>query len=352
MSFSVLLLLACAGPADGPGGVDAAADGFGAITGRICTSGLAGWMEDVEVYTFLDDDGTRARYAYTDPAGRFLLDHLPAGRSYDVFMQLGNARLIDDEVYGIPLEAGQVVEIGDVTCADLGSLDIVIVTGAMDDAEVALRDTGLDNFARVDGHDPLAVGAFLDDPQVMAAFDLLIFESGFVERGVVWSPAGGDPVEAAAVQARLDNLRAFVDDGGVVFATDRAYDVVESAWPDQLDFVGDDLVPDDAQQGPHGSLSAQVTDGALADWLDADHVDLSFPDPGWAVLTSVSDSTSIHLAADITVPGGPELVNDPALVSFRAGDGHVLFSSYSLVANRGQVHADLLAYLASSLGNP
>jgi hypothetical protein len=42
-----------------------------------------------------------------------------------------------------------------------------------------------------------------------------------------------------------------VNNGGSVYASDWAYDVVEIGWPDRVDFVGADEIPNDAQLGEH-----------------------------------------------------------------------------------------------------
>jgi hypothetical protein len=44
------------------------------------------------------------------------------------------------------------------------------------------------------------------------------------------------------------------------YASDWAYDVVEQIWPEAINFVGADEIPDSAQMGEYGMVTATVAD--------------------------------------------------------------------------------------------
>ena len=44
--------------------------------------------------------------------------------------------------------------------------------------------------------------------------------------------------------------------------------MVEQTWPEAINFVGADEIPDAAQLGEYGMVNAAVSDAALAEWLE------------------------------------------------------------------------------------
>lgn len=134
-------------------------------------------------------------------------------------------------------------------------------------------------------------------------------------------------------------------------ATDWAYDLVEVAWPDAIEFVHDDLSLDAAQCGQIAEVSARVTDDRLAQDLGMDTVAVSFNYSNWAVMESVSEDVTVWLRGDVSyriseTEGYGTLTDVPLLVSFEPGgspDGRVVFSSFHIDTQTDAVIDQVLA---------
>ena len=73
----------------------------GTILGRVCDPSGRHWLPDAMVYSNLIDDSGKlydTRISYTDRDGYFLLDPMPAGSTYTVYVQYGDAILETHEV--------------------------------------------------------------------------------------------------------------------------------------------------------------------------------------------------------------------------------------------------------------
>ena len=135
-----------------------------------------------------------------------------------------------------------------------------------------------------------------------------------------------------------ENIKAYVDAGGVIFASDWAADLIEHIWPDKLQFANEsscdnDLCLDGAQVGVSEQVVARVSNTALAAELDNDSLDLSFDYTYWTVIESVGADVTVYLEGDVEYrPSNAEvpisLSNAPLLVSFSHGRGLVFFSSF------------------------
>lgn len=143
--------------------------------------------------------------------------------------------------------------------------------------------------------------------------------------------------------AVLANVVEYVEKGGTLVVSDWAYDLVEAAWPDKIDFVRDDLVLDDAQAGTSEQVTATVLDEEIKQELgELDHVELQYDFAHWAAIESVASDVSVLLEGDIVYrvsdsAGDGELAGVPLLVSFEAGKGMVLYSTFHWRAQTGAV---------------
>ena len=65
----------------------------GSIAGRVCSPSGRTWLADAMAYAHLIDGEGRlydTRISYTDRDGFFLLDSMPAGHTYTVYVQFGD----------------------------------------------------------------------------------------------------------------------------------------------------------------------------------------------------------------------------------------------------------------------
>lgn len=354
-------LLACTDPvlADvSDGGGEDLGPLAGSISGRVCDPSGRGWLPNAAVYTYLFDDAgtlTDTRRATTDQAGAWTLEDLPGEREYTVYVQLGS-EILSTEV--VPLGDGEVLTLDPPACLDPLDLRVAVVTGDYDDTQVVLERLGLADYDVVDGSDGAALVDFLLDTDAMAPYDVIFFNGGHVEEGVVYvaeDPKTGEMPDSSVPEAVLLNLRTFVQQGGMLYASDWAYDLIERAWPDRLDFAGDDGVPDDAQRGVAANVIGTVRDGDLAERLGTTTVEIEFDLPGWPPIEQSTSGVTVYVSGAVSYEDDAHVVHTiddaPLLIGFGEGTGQLFFSSWRVAKNHGDDTAAILAFLLDQAGD-
>jgi len=153
-----------------------------------------------------------------------------------------------------------------------------------------------------------------------------------------------------------EDVLANVDDwtkqaGNILWCTDWSYDLVEQAFPDELDFLGDDTTFDAAQTGAIGTITAHIEDDRLSTALDEDDMAVNFDFSNWAVPTDVADDVTVWLKADEVTyrvrdgEGDQSATDVPLLVSFNPHGptgGRVIFSAFHLDAQTPEVTDELI----------
>lgn len=145
---------------------------------------------------------------------------------------------------------------------------------------------------------------------------------------------GLDPDDALLTNPAVrDNVRAYVDGGGVLVVTDWAYDLVQLAWPELLVTVGDGTF-DAAQAGDNGTITGRVVDPLLDAALGSDVVALEYNYSNWAVVQSITGGT-VHIEGDVTYKGDVDsgtldLPGAPLLMSWQpeGASGKVVLSTF------------------------
>ncbi len=131
------------------------------------------------------------------------------------------------------------------------------------------------------------------------------------------------------------NLFNWVDQGGALYTSDWAFDVVANVFPGHA--TGDRI-------GTDGDYGAQVLDNPLAEHLDKDDVELDYNLGAWNVIFSIeADVEELVRGVD------GEVRNMPLLFRFEQGDGRVTYTTFH---NEAQTTADMdriLSYLVFSL---
>lgn len=320
----------------------------GSIRGRICDPSGSHWLPDALAYVNLKDaDGVvyDTRMSYSDVEGWWMLDELPGENEYHIYVQYGPT-IIDEET--IWLGSGDVIELEQPPCFDPLAIDVAVITGNYDDFSEVLDSIGFANYTLVDGLDETVLSGFLTNPSEMQKYDIIFFNGGFIEDGVIYgtSDIGVSPEEV------MTNITEYVSLGGVIYASDWAYDLVEAGWPDRVEWVGDDLTPDDAQQGDYALVNAAVTDGALSEYLGTEYMEVLYDLPVWPPAESVTTSTSVHLTASVPYSDGMSeytLAQVPILFSFNSGNGKVVFSTFRMARNSNEQMLSTLQYMMYSL---
>ena len=214
-------------------------------------------------------------------------------------------------------------------------------------------------------YDPNAVslkveGLFssLDEMQLYDVIFVASGTRGFGER--VYN--GIDPDDAfVGDPAVVENIREYVRTGGILVATDWAYDLVQAAWPDAVDFLSAGKGLDTAQRGLLDTVTANVVDKSLANALDMSSVAIAFNFSDWAVMKSQSSAnTTTLMTADIQYRDTTELGQTggttqslsavPLLISHspESAGGKVVFSSFHFDAQNREVMDTVLTTVVAN----
>ncbi|MEL7833523.1 hypothetical protein [Fodinibius sp. Rm-B-1B1-1] len=152
-------------------------------------------------------------------------------------------------------------------------------------------------------------------------------------------------------EKKISTIKDFVQNGGMLYTTDLAYNYTEQVFPSYIDFMGDPGVsPEEAEQIyaaetglPDITVKAELLDSNLADWLSVvgcesgscinknQSVTIQGFAANWAVINKA------HNGADTQswVKGPVEWNNGsgvkPLSMSFSLGSGKVIYSSYHTI---------------------
>lgn len=307
------------------------------LYGRVCDANSGRWLEGAVVYTHVVNDADElidTRETYTAADGTWSIEELRGDQKYTIYVQYGN-EIID--MFDVEVASNAEVEVPAPACgADLGR--VAVITGNYDDWEEVLPDVGITNYELVNGMTGTELGQFLSDPENLAEFGGLFFAGGHIEEDVLYDSDGSDT--SGTVDAVRTAVRDFAAAGGVVFASDWSYDVVELCWPDKIDFLGEDTEPDAAQLGEPDTVRAKVTHRAMADNIGVENVDVRFDLDTWPIIERVHESVTVYQRADEVGyrEGTEQHVSEdaPLLVGFKVGEdtgGKVIFSSWRVAAN-------------------
>ena len=344
----------------------------GTITGRICA--LESQIGSGEGYylaaaTVTVDAGGTVYTTTSDAEGYFTLAGVPAG-TQTLLVTKGSFAATDEVI--VPPDGTVALE---HVCIE-PTTQMAVLTGEFDSVEAILEGLGFGlracNTPGIDGDMVATCPAIPDDSGSITLYDGEAIDGGFVPqllmdgtalgtheilffncglRDELFEP-GQSPPEARA------NLRAFVENGGSIYVSDFAYEVLRSYFPDAgIAFYGDDGAPGAAKVGQESqSYTATVDDPVLAQVVgatvpivyDGDAID-------WVVLDPVQGpGVTVHVSADVEIdPQGDgttePLAGAPLLVSVPFGAGRIAFTTFHNHDQTSVEMRDILRYVVFEL---
>lgn len=199
-------------------------------------------------------------------------------------------------------------------------------------SRVAVTPAGCDDMAKVIeslGFFPSAI----EEGELKSVAQLRQYEAVFIN----CSPTIDDFVDAAPA------IREYVQNGGIIYASDKAGSLINAAFPGKMNLYQDDLAARKfgkyrgSRIGFAGSYQAKATDPSLATALGKDTIEATFSDPGWTVIDSVASDVQVIVEGpvkiedystdpehnSIALPG-----NKPYAVTFTEGKGEVLYTNF------------------------
>jgi hypothetical protein len=286
----------------------------GDLRGRVCAPDGETWLSGAIVW--VEVGGSRYE-TETGADGTWYLGEVPSG-THELHIEKGSfSTTIEVEVID-----GQVVELPEDECEiGLDEIKIAVVDGAYDDVYSVLINVGVDP-GIIDNYEYGWAATLLGNYDTLAEYDIVLINCGAEEYDFV----------SSTIYA--DNLRQYVQNGGSVYASDWAYDVVEKMFPNQIEFYGDDLTTDAAQQGAiMESVYATIDDISLAQAMGQSSVEIHYPLPVWALMESVSSQVRVYLRANADVGDSfgsttTTLYSVPHTVGFAHGQGKVIYTSF------------------------
>lgn len=277
--------------------------GTGGLLGKTCApSGEPLVAADVKVTGTDCETGEAFEVtARTDSEGNYEFDMIPSGRhtleiSTGSFNTSRQVVIQKDMVTDLTSAAEKV-------CLDQ-NVEIAVIGGSYDHVEGVLEDLNLDEYTMIgDDESPLLGGssdaslAFLQDLNQMNQYDIV-----FINCGNLFSAAQA----GGSLQAIYNNLRMYVAGGKSIYVSDLSFPFIEGAFPDQIDFYGDDATVTEAFKGyAPQTITADVMTTDLQTVLARDTATIEFPhDPpnvvnnNWAIAEGVGMDATAHLVGE------------------------------------------------------
>ncbi len=342
----LLLALGCAQDNEFYSVPDSEGAGANTITGRVCDPDLLTWKEGAIVYTHLSDETGfiyDTRTTESDAEGYWTLSELPGDKDYEIWVQVENTIVDSFLVY---LADGTDEVLPEPSCFEDLDLDVAVVSGDYDDFGGLLERIGIVSYDLVNGQTGEEILQFLQNAQSLKTYDVIFFNGGHLEEDIFYDTDGSD-VDGVVPEIRT-NLETFVSSGGLLYASDWSYDVIESIWPDKIDFLGDDSVPDDAQRGEVGAVRAAVGDAGMAEALGSDRVEVLYDLAVWPPVEGAAQGVTTYMTGTATWREGDtlnELPDSPLLLGFTVGQGEVIYSTYRNESNADTEVFDAMRYL-------
>jgi hypothetical protein len=240
-------------------------------------------------------------------------------------------------------------------------------------------ELGTENFDLYDGDASLGddypeMGALFEDGDGdgeadINNYDIVLINCGATEQHIASKTTGHmnhsrfvKTHSANLSKAQISVIQNFIEGGGMLYATDCAYDYAEQAYPSYVDFLGSDATPADdsemhnaAQQGDGGiTVDAEIPDNGLQGWLASASVTCGDENclnsdetvfvqdflSNWAVIDEVNTEagTKVWIEGTVSWAEGsgvkPLTISYPVAIPNSKDDddiGRVVYSSYHTI---------------------
>ena len=290
------------------------------VRGRVCDFSGEGYVVGAQVHAAWDTNGDgendSSATASTDENGWFQLEGLPLGE-HRIVVEKGSFSTTFDVVITQP----GLLELAEEECLEQDDVRIAVITGEFDNIGAILSGMDLE----FDTYGGSWSGDYLDlllDPEDLAEYDIVFFNCGISDS---WTPY---QIEVS------ENIEQFVQAGGSIYASDWAYFFFETAFPDLIDFVGDDAVyVSETTGGPppavgaRGRIDADIYDANMMAVIGSNRADLNYDLDGWVVPISTLSTAEVMVRGDARTYTEGTLSNVPLAVKVVRG-GTAIFTTF------------------------
>jgi len=329
--------------------------GYGSLTGKVCAPNEQVFVPHaLVVVNVVDCDGVAKQFqTYSDPDGAYHFASLPCG-VHTVIVTAGSF----STTYTAEVKVGEETDltgIGVKLCFKAQTVKIAVLWGQWDDQQDLLAELGFEttyyNFEEeyFDDvpFDQIEAVKLLRDPELLAQYDLIFFNCGSAALKLVQK-----------YQELADNLQQFVLAGGSLYASDLAWAYIEAAFPDAIDFWGDEDLPDGpmAADGPQQAegqqtLTATIADAILASHVGTDTFEVTYGAGPLIVVKYVGEGSQAHVTGTVKLEPDDWLDTTtwkgPLVVSFQpsATSGRVVYTTFHNDEQADQLMLKILYYL-------
>jgi hypothetical protein len=281
-TLALAALTACAGELiNQPTGFE------GDLTGLITAADMTTPIPGVVVAPW----GFAGPTATTNSQGRYTLQGLPIGprtllATRGVFTAkvpvdvMGN--LLTEQPPGVLVPSGK----------------LAFVDGAYDSIEAIVRDKLRNPMSQITVAD-------LSNPEITSQFDMIFLNCGL-------------DASRASDPATIANLRQWISDGGILYASDWASDYAQALFPEHFISIGGS---GDVQTAP-GTITSQ----SLLDFVGKTDVQIRYDLGAWKTLDAVSAQTIVLLTGSYTAGGAAQ--TGPLAVVVDYGAGHLVYTTF------------------------
>ncbi len=197
----------------------------------------------------------------------------------------------------------------------------LVVQGDSDRIEDVLARMNLNNVDEYDGFAPGWAEELFATRDLINSYDAVFINCGADEGEI---GAGLSP------NAR-NTIRNDVQQGGALYVSDWAYDIIEQVFPDRINFYGADNAHDAAEVAREGTYTATVLDDGLRAVVgDSFVMDISFL--LGVVIQEVAPDVTVYLETDMNYVRADGILDRmyamPMTVGFKHGVGTVVFTAF------------------------
>ncbi len=335
--------------------------GYGSLRGLVCAPKEGITIPNAEVtVTALDCDGSLKEWStFTDADGIYDFPELPCGL-HPLGVKAGSFEM----TYTAKVDADKDNDITGAAhkqCFAFDAVKIAVLWGQWDELEGLLDQLGLahdfyefsDEFFDDVPKEDIEAYQLLTDKEKLAAYDILFFDCGSAALGWVKNQEIGE------------NLAWFVLQGGSMYASDLSWAYIEAAFPDAIDFYGDDDLPGTAMasDGPqqvdgHQDVPATVVDTVLQQYLGASTFTAKYGPGPLIAVDAPGPDTTVHVQGIVQIinpdqtPGWPPPPDTiphagPFVLSFQPGPtaGRVVYTTFHNDEQADELITKILYYL-------
>ncbi len=319
--------------------------GNGSLRGTVCAPSLQVFVSQALVtIDAVDCAGVPVHLtAYSRPDGTYEFPELPCG-DHLVVVEKGSFRT----EYTVHIDPGRLTDISGADikqCFSSGGTRIAAFWGQWDELQLMLERLGFaydwyyfsdELYSDPPPWDDVEAVQLLRDPAALAQYDILFLNCGSAYQQ--W---------ADRYPEMFVNLRDWVLAGGSLYGTDLAWIVTERAWPDAIDFYGNDTEGGMSEAGPQivlGQTDHPVTiaDPDLAAFVGTSELTVHYGPGPLISMADVEAHTTVHATAHIeqkdgSIMGFPDPCDcvqldedQPVIVSFSPapGAGRVIYTTF------------------------